>query len=683
MAGSVRRSISRHAALVERALGLGARSIVFTCFFVAVHSLPAQDTSEALEVYRTPLRIEVHSGSTPETARVSQVIAISEAIADIFKDSPVVFDVAEHIDEAKLVDELTGDILRLGVNERSPIVVKQPVHKIFKDQPGELIVAVSDPKSLQPGVYRGQLWTIAYNDEELIGRKLKLIWDIDVVVHGRRLIDGEFERVRRGDALRVGAPASIILDIETIGCDLGQGFLKLDWLSGPQNHRALYVALPTEKPMDPLVDFQGGTDEGCHAQWRDFGIWSVVRAKSSPSLDDATNGDRQRYEVLVAVPPCFLPGRMEAEVSWEQASVAPSPEPLRKHIASQPVLPGILVYPQMAFVNEPIAVVARTPQDLGSTLRLAVSGQFGRQTIELPRQVHSGSGEPTFEYNTRYLPKSPGIFQVEVPRDKGRDSRTVELGEPVVFRAGLGVSSAIPTRIEVFAGIPPAWMFWSTGWKIAIRPACGFWYMPEYLKSARLETTGVFRGSAAGKLEAHKPQSDPLVKFDLHIPAAPKVEAFVSAEASRKAHPAEKKTNKATAWALSGDGRDPLLLDLMIDLNRQAPAGDPRHRVGGHAFVQRMLLHTEDVHGDESHRIVQVPLQLQVSTAWLYYRWLIGIIIAIVVLSLALLAMCRWARGSKAPSYVDDLEEDDGSDIHHGAISQGADYSESDDNPYG
>jgi hypothetical protein len=593
-------------------------------------------------VPRPPLRIEITRSSTPEIAVAEQTVAINEKIAEVFQDESVVFDPTENLDQVRLVCQATGDVLKIGIDKRSPVYLERSLHKLRKDQPGRIAIRVTDPKSLKPGVYRGQLSAVLRDYNQTMNASIRALWDIEIAVHGRRLASLAFDRAQNGN-LRVGTPASLVVRLNTVGCDMGEGFLRLDWWAPNEaRQRALYLNLPLERPLDPAAAFGESDSQGCHPQWRDSAVATDVR-EVGDAASAAETLDRQ-YEVRVAAPDCFLPGTMKAEVQWKQAEAAPEPAPLRLATADTAVLPGMLAHPRLAFLHERVVLLVRTDGDLGEKLPLIVSQPDGKPApVELLRRRQTaGVQGGLVEYAGAFYPQMFGTHQLAWPDGERREELQV-LGEPPSFQACFGADRST-SQVEVFAGAPPIWVTENLGWRVVLPAACRFWYSPQALRTASLDSGTLFRGRPGEQLARHDPQNQPLVSF------APSGDPSQEQETPSAAQSAAGSGKAGGApWMLGSSQERPLSLDLTVDLMREEPPGHPRHTTGEYAFNQRMLLHAYDTRGEPLVRVATIPLQVKVSTAAEYY-FVYGIIAA-VGLGLLILAIVMWrkAAGPRQP----------------------------------
>ncbi len=603
---------------------------------------------EPIPVPRPPLRIEIKRGSTAATAQIRQVVAINEKIAEIFQDQPVEFDPTQGIERVKLVCEETGKTLQVGVDQRSPVYIERSLHRLRQGEPGFIAVRVSDPASLAPGVYRGKLSTILRLPDQSMNQSIEAIWNIELAVHGRSLIGVEFEHAGSNQRLRVGTPASLVARVNTVGCDLGEGFLKLDWWSpGEPRQRALYLKLPAEKTIDPLSAFTEKGEQGGHPQWRDSPLWTEVRELSRAPAQAGAAANRL-YAVHVFAPDCFLPGAMQAEVTWRQADTAAQTAELQAATPVTPVSSGVLTHPRLAFAGERVKFLVRTDQDLGPALKLLVASPDGKNTtVDLAkRRQQTGQQASLVEYAGSYVPapEAIGAHQLAWPEGESQASLASNLGNPAGFQVCLGAAQSV-SSLEVFAGAPPFWVMENLGWNVTRSDACRFWYAPQVLRDAALEPLGLYRGRPGDRLVAHDTQTEPLVVYS-RGQAAPD-NAAQSPEAAT-----ERGANQQAAlmrWPLASSREKSPGLDVSVDLVRDDGPGHPRHNPETYHFVQRLMVHGHDTRGQPVARLAEIPLQVQVSTAGQYYRRY-GLVAACAALLVILgVVLARKAAGPKRP----------------------------------
>lgn len=622
------------------------RAWALSLAMLALRHTAAALADDPIPVQRPPLRIEITRDSTPETATVRQDVAVNGKIKEVFQDVSIAFEPEKNLGQVKLVSAATGDALSVGVDARSPVYLKRSPNKITNTEDGWISLHVSDPKSLKPGVYRGQLTAVLRDYDQVMNAAIAANWDIELVVHGRRLVALDFDRAS-GGKLRVGTPASLLARVDTVGCDLGKGFLKLDWSApGEERQRALYIPLPLERALDPAAAFKTDSEQGCHPQWRDSPMETIVTPLSGEGASSAAG---QQYEVRVVAPDCFLPGQMQAAVEWEQANSAPSAERLTLSTKPTPVLPGALVHPRIAFVNERVKVLVRTDQDFGANLPLQVSQPDGKTApVEMvKRKQQAGAQGTVVEYAGSYVPAVMGAYQLVWPETDQRDAVVQNLGEPPGFQACFGADQYTQT-VEVFAGAPPFWITENLGWNVTSPDACRFWYAPQLLRNASLEAVTLFRGRPGEQLAPYDPETAPLVRFALAPEQAPPNPA--EGDKDPKKPPAPKVAAAGERWPMGSSPDNAAWLDLTVDLDREAE-GHPRHTPAEYDFTQRFILHVQDTRGVPMVRIAQVPLHVQVSTAGQYYRRIgigLGIVLAILVAGIIMFRKAAGSGGAKS-----------------------------------
>jgi hypothetical protein len=315
---------------------------------------------------------------------------------------------------------------------------------------------------------------------------------------------------------------------------------------------------------------------------------------------------------------------MEAEVEWQQADVAPTSELLKATTGEQPVLPGILVHPSVAFVDEAVSVLVRTERDHGPVVPLVLSGPGGQQILQLERrrEAFPGSSDRLQEYGIKWNPGSTGSYQITWSDNAALQQ---DLAEPAEFHVCLGAYSSLAGDLEVFASAPPFWVTDKSGWQVILPEVFRLWHDPRLLREAELEDLVTLRRSG-DRLVVSDPATEPNVQFWRHDERAWRNPDSAAAEAPSPGAEAAppKDAPDSGRWRLGTDEERALGLDMLVDLFRDAPPDDPRHRTGRYDFVQRMMIHARDTRGNLVVRIVELPVPVLVSTDWQYYRWIIG-----------------------------------------------------------
>lgn len=598
----------------------------------------AASGENAIEVgdYQKTLLIEV-PGIASE---ISETVRLAAGVAETLGDDGLNWDPTEDLRPLKCVS--TGEQLVVGTSKSDAVYVTYTQARLRQNEPGTLIVGISQPESLNPGVYVGEVTSRLWHADEDKSPPRPVKWQVVVAVHGRRLLDTDFSRRASGRSLRVGKSAAVRFKVYTVGCDLGQGSLKLDWSDDhKQSHEvALLIHLPFKDVIDPLEVFAGDQSQHCHPQWRDSPMYVDVVEHDVPaeivptaSLQQRRDVPRQRmYEVEFNAPDCFLPGRMQAHVTWEQSTQANSHAPLSSSSALEEVRSGIIAHPTECFVNERAQVHVRSKANLGGEFRLVVSGPqrqpFEPVVMTRRQTAEVGGVDPYYEYQGEFRPLAFGTYQLGWPQDATVLQANLE--EPATLEVRIHGSGNLAERIEVFSSATP--VFWPLipnpnkggGYVTRRTRAMSFGYSSRYLRSATVRETGLFRQTRGGQLVPHNPDLEPFI-------SAVQGETAVSGDEPAK-------------WMIPENGS--LAFDLIVSVHPRLPADHPRHKRGVRSYVWRGLIEAEDINHRRIARICQGHFEVKVSSDWEYHSIVVVIAACFVALIGATLLVRRLTLGS-------------------------------------
>jgi hypothetical protein len=201
------------------------------------------------EMVRRPLVIIVHSGSTPDSLTAKQQVKLGEVGSP---ESVYTWPVNEAKSkpirdlEGQIQTDVTGQPLELTRNKKGVISVDWSTARLSKDDPIDLSVTVNRPAALRPGIYRADIHAELKSDADVEGKRDELAkprhlrWPLFVFVQGRLIRKFTFDDAKP----RVGKPAALEIELQAIGCDLGEGRFQLDAVkSGTDLELALHVLL--------------------------------------------------------------------------------------------------------------------------------------------------------------------------------------------------------------------------------------------------------------------------------------------------------------------------------------------------------------------------------------------------------------------------------------------------------
>jgi len=586
------------------------------------------------------LVIYVGATSTPSSLAATTHVTFNESAWSGMGSQTLTWNPEAHLAEAQLVCAATGERIGIGRDKSETVYIDWSRDKLEAKRPGRLTLIIGRPRQLAPGVYRGKLRADLQNpavevdgrtiEPQVINHPLVVEWEIVVAVAGRRLTKVAFQPPGDNLPLRVGTPPTVALGVLAVGCDLGTGMLTVDWKSSEgEERRALRLPLPVDGFVVPSIKSKDNRIE-CHSDWADLPIWSDVSEITSAGDEALPQTTERKYEVVVRTPDWFLPGSLQAAITWDQSREAAWAEPLQKSVPPQTILPGVAVEPRIVFGGEAV-MIRGCSETQSDSLRVKFSGPRGEPRLLLLPWL--GAVGRWHFFGDRYLPEDLGRYQFA--REDSADAQ-----EAVTAEVVLGSEKGLD-EVEVFASAPPFWVNESLGWKITSRPAFRFWTTPDFCRNARLEDGAVLKKSGSGEWLPLDPMRDPLVSFD----AVP--EEVSAAGAPAKATSSEAPAASDRTWPVGASPQQSPWLLLTVDLDREERQGPRRDRTGRYEFEYRMVLSGEDTLGRPFARVVRYPFVVVVSTDWEYYRWIAVGLVSLFALAVAAITLYRRAQGPR------------------------------------
>ena len=592
-------------------------------------------------------------------------------------DHKIKWNPREFLAETKLVCRLTGKELLIGQEESVDVCVEATTEYIRADRSGKLRLRIPRPESLAPGVYQGRLKTEFVGiPVEAINAVIRGNWPITIVVPGRILQQEhvQFEHAQNGN-LHVGQPATVTAVIDTIGCDLGTGDLTVRFTPLAGDPRPLLsLPMPIDGFLDPLIDLQN-REKVC-PEWQDVVLHSNVE---TVEVGEDLSATHSRYRIVFHVGDCFAPGeRIEAEVTWPQASEAPvtADKKLRAKSTAN-VVGGILISPRIAFDTETVYIKVVSPNDLGTKCDLTlIAPDESPWLIQLSHArlswEQSGSKGVAYRYTYEFQPHQLGTWRVTWPE---ADAQAVgETAQPAQFNVwgrlvnrleqpheqGVPVET-IPLR--VFASETPL------GWNLIYTPDEGRGYHQYRFGAFELGFDSRYAGNVRFRPQSiycvspESPDSvsawDPERQPYLHIaPGDPKRRRTTRESSSApegsfgtvEARPddyavAEPDKQRAPDVALPEEGLLPF--DVFCAVTPVLEE-HPRKDVAVHNFIYRGLITGNDGEGRPIARILELPFTVDVTNHWQYYReWTIW---AVVIVAVVVFLGYAWYRANHDPS---------------------------------
>ncbi|MFO0952819.1 MAG: hypothetical protein U0835_17055 [Isosphaeraceae bacterium] len=517
--------------------------------------------------------------------------------------------------------------LELGPDGRidpAPVEVAFDKARISKGKPGRLKVLIRDPRRVRravgAGVYSGRLVLKIFHPKLPPKYPLNVPIPVEVRVHGQRLVRFDLLERPRGRPMAVGQPASVEVEVESVGTDLGKGELALSWREAGKNvdDALLRVPLPLETPSwDPT---ETRPNWACHPAWSGGVI--VAPPPVTEDLPVPSPGlTRKRHRLRLLLPDLFALGEISGSVSWSSGD-----EAVRLPLAGPvPVGSGFWASQRLAYVGEPVRVVAvvsrkdcREAADLDALPVDRSAPGVTSSPAQLEKVEIAGTDHVLFA--GEITPGVVGDYRIAVGND-APDSVRLALARPLEVRAPFAGRSSLPAdrRLVLFKGSPPLyWNFYFTsedGADHKLRRSGAFVLDPDpkSLKRATVRLGGVFQNLGAPGKPGRRldPARDPNVRF---------------AEAGKDPEP-----NGKAEWSVDPGGS--LRVDLVADVDTP-PAGQPEFPDGTSEWVARWVVTADDAAGNQVARVVETPFALEVANEWSYYFTTLG---AITLLSIVVI----------------------------------------------
>lgn len=584
----------------------------------------------------------------------------------------------ESLKDAKLTCKVTGHTLTLGADDSSDVRLVHKSDPITKDNDAVVELKVHNPASIPPGIYSGEATFLFRGTSPAFLAEIPARWPITIVVPGRILTkDGlKFTEASNG-RLHVGQPAMVTVTMDTIGCDVGEGLLKLRYTPlGGQPRPLLTMPIPIDGILDPIVDVKDPAYV-C-PEWRNSVIQVGMKENTEP-------GEHRRYEMVCHVGDCFAPGeQIEAEVTWPQAKEAPDvAEKEFSQTCSAVVGGGIMVSPRLAFDTETVHIQIVSQNDLGPTCDLTlISPDELPGIITLDRDLDSteaggannagGAKEIVFKYYTSIKPEQLGRWRVTWP-DAGRELAG-DAAQPTEFNVwGKLVShleeylpageARMPLSLRVFASETP--LFWSQiygedegrGYYQFRLRAFEIGVPQKYAHDVQFRPLSLYCGipELPDELSKHDWEKHPyvLITPDSVLPSSttdePNAEpagSFGRPEA-RQGDDTETSSDDqevSSPVALPEEG----LQAFNVYCSVAPVVGEhSRKAVRDHDFVYRVLISGTDGAGQPIARIVEFPFRVEVTDHWVYYKaWMVWIILGFAAFAVLVLL---WWLGNREP----------------------------------
>lgn len=411
----------------------------------AQESLVESRTVEPFEVKATVLGVNAPDSQRFPQTRTADVSFRLKEFAPYLAGGGLNWNVKEALSTFELHERLPAKgTRRLRVrpegDSEADVWVRFPSGRITADTENLLTFEIRRPERVGAGAFTGDL-IIRFSNENVIppaGFQLK--FPVHVVGFGRVIEEVAFLETPQ----RVGAPASVRVQILTIGSDLGHGAFRLMHRT-PENlsQLAARLTLPmsTPEPVIPRYDEHFGefadvvsdteplevetvdsdaekstAEWATHTEWRDAPLWQ--RPLKSRPIDGqewqgvaALQGVVERHVMDVQLPDSFAIGRWEAEVDWEQTPYGSTPRPDLQQQWECDIIPGLRVSQRTLWKGGNLAVELVSPVKFATEPDVQVTFPSGGKTatISLKQKSATESG-PVPRY--RYLLTNVGLEQL-------------------------------------------------------------------------------------------------------------------------------------------------------------------------------------------------------------------------------------------------------------------------------
>jgi hypothetical protein len=619
-------------------------------------SVPA-DAQDDGPILMGDIVIRIDSETKASDCVRKEIVGVGPRTGDIFTgDEGIEWSVAESLKNATLECGLSNESLTLGENGDEEVVVSYSREKLQKDKPGHVTLSIAKPQAIAPGFYQGQIkgWFTSAKGVNHEG-----IWRITVAVHGRILDSIRFDQ-EQGQALRVGQSASLTVVVHAIGCDAGRGDLTVEFENSGNTETALHIPIPLEHALDPRTDLTGDDAIGsAHPKWADSAIGTTV-GQVDDEFKDPDNL-HQAYEIKVQVPHCFKLGSVIARLKWDQSqSAPPAADRFLKSERKVRIDGGIHVFPSLCSTKEPITIRAVSATDLGATIKLVVKGPKGESfDASLNKTTGTEAVGSHTEYIGKFTPPTTGQWEVTWP--SGESDLALALGTPRAFEVWLEFGGDLAQPLTVFASATPVlWEVWGdpyrgNGWKETRKNALTIKFDEHFLKNVRLTPIGIFKvDESNGRFQPYDPTQEPtlLMVPNTGVTASaagddqpdtdgkPKDASKGEQDANSKDEKPPENADDSNAKSSSPDavlkvGLSGLSFDAVVKVDRDNEA-HPGNAIDNHKYYYRAMLEGVGPQGQAVQKIIMVPVRINVTTDWAWYKtkiwWGLAVVAFITIL---------------------------------------------------
>lgn len=608
---------------------------------VFIGSMATSAQGDEVAIHK-PVLFLVQPGVASEQSRDLD-IPLDEALRDFFgaNQKTLDWDIDPFIDDMSLDCPLTSNRIPVGAEKSGkPFEITRTTGAIKHDRPGRMTFTLKQSRSLKPGVYSGSVSaTFRCSPPNACNTIFRIRWPISVTVPGRILRSVEFLNARSG-IIRFGDSSDVRIVVDTIGCDLGEGHVRI-FQGGISGHEKTWFAhsVPFSDLRDPLTDFPENPDPKKQVtylqDWQDIILHTQTSVTSIPAPRLGQVRDARRHEITLNIGPCLdVVPNLTVTVNWpeygpEEKAVAPLP-PVSSTVR---VEPGILAFPKVALMNEDVLIRAITREAPARAIMVELeTPSREKQDLWLTLATSSDSEEiPKADYYTyegSYTVDGFGTYKLRWPNQP----TTI----PTEFHScGLVKKVAAPLRVFLGTTFTFPWMdefegnplrevrtnafqlalddAFFTGGEMTIRPI------------GLYRTTTNERGQIVGREPFKMPSADLLI--DVSPSQFRTVDAATGwALGTPKARTASDSTSESEATLYPNPASIKLQkseiasFDIWSSVEPLERMENPEPKYGYYSFTARFQL-SGHLKGDDGKqipisRIVEIPFEIEITDFW-------------------------------------------------------------------
>lgn len=523
-----------------------------------------------------------------------------------------------------------------------------------QQEPDDLEFKIEHPERIPTGVSAGDFRVRFWNPKLEPQSGFELIFPVVIYGFGRVLEDVQFVE----SSVRVGASASVGLNIVSIGSNLGLGggHLRLTHhpLAGdPSEGVRLPLPLAEGEVIVPRYDHRFGLSSDvpapdeesttnttpdqpaewwAHAAWRDEAIWQKLSESKIQEADLAIPPNLVRRHTLhLHLPDSFSLGTWTGEVDWDSGRLndAALRGSLKKTIGG-----GLQVSHRVGWIGDRLVFRVVSAQPLGKRINLRITYPDQHTTAEIPltriskEDAEAHAGELSIYQGSFPERGSPGKkldqsggYSASVIGLEGDVEESLLL--PTTFRTCFRLETRELQRnpeLTIFTGpvpfdvyvLPPA--FPGEPWKTTRKAAFEIAYDSGQLKEAKVRRLPIYRVPQPDRRGPRKLIQDPKQEIEVGVTPSGK-------DAQWNEHSLPPKDHQS--WEISAE------------ISSKDPPNAERRQLGVRQYEQRLLLVGKDANGDYFTRMWWLPLTVRVDDDWEHHKYFVVLLAVLGVFSVA------------------------------------------------